>query len=94
MDYKAILSCLLNEEIDAAIFKSRTVTLLYHWVLVLTSYFKLLQVAIVLRTVEEKTSLPFRALDEPVRSKELFYHAGLSDARPCAISIGSVSIVM
>lgn len=32
----------------------------------LTSYFKLLQVAIVLGAVEEEASLSFRALDKPI----------------------------
>lgn len=60
----------------------------------LTSYFKLLQVAIVLGTVEEETSLPFGALDEPVGSKELLHHTSLSDAGSCAVGICSVSIIM
>ncbi len=59
-----------------------------------TSYFKLLQVAIVLGTVEEETSLTFGALDEPIRSQELLHHACLSDARSGAIGVRSVSIVM
>lgn len=60
----------------------------------LTSYFKLLQVAIVLGTVEKQPSLAFGALDEPVRRQELLHHTSLSYARPCAVGVCSVSIVM
>lgn len=60
----------------------------------LTSYFKLLQVAIVLGAVEEETSLTFRALDEPIRSQKFFYHTSLSHTRACAVGICSVPIVM
>lgn len=48
----------------------------------LTSYLKILQVAIVLRAVEEEASLPLRTLDEAVGGEQLLYHARLSDARP------------
>lgn len=50
--------------------------------LYIISYFKLLQVAIVLGAVEEETSLTFRALDKPVGSQELLHHTSLSNARP------------
>lgn len=60
----------------------------------LTSYFKLLQIAIVLRAVEEETILTFRALDEPVGGQELLHHTRLSNARSCAVGVSSVPIVM
>lgn len=60
----------------------------------LTSYFKLLQVAIVLGAVEEETSLAFGTLDEAVGSQKLLHYACLSDARPCAVGVRSVPIVM
>lgn len=60
----------------------------------LTPYFKLLQVTIVLGTVEEKASLTFRTLDESIRSEELLHHTCLSNTRPCAVGICRVSIVM
>lgn len=62
--------------------------------LYIISYFKLLQVAIVLRAVEEETILTFRALDEPIGSQKLLHHARLSDARSCAVGVRSVPIVM
>lgn len=68
--------------------------MLYRSPRALTSYFKLLQVAIVLGAVEEETSLTFRALDEPIGSQKFFYHTSLSYTRPCAVGICSVSIVM
>lgn len=73
-----MLKCLLNEGVDAVIVKEKV---LHNRVQFLTSYFKLLQVAIVLGAVEEKSSLTFRTLDEAVGSEELFYHTSLSDAR-------------
>lgn len=60
----------------------------------LTSYFKLLQVTIVLGAVEEETSLAFGALDEAIGSQKLLHHACLSNARPCAVGVCSVPIVM
>lgn len=60
----------------------------------LTSYFKLLQVAIVLGAVEEETSLTFRTLDEPIGGQELLHYTSLSNAGCCAISICRVPIVM
>lgn len=59
-----------------------------------TSYFELLQVTIVLGTVEEEASLAFGALDEPIGGQQLLHHTSLPNARPCAIGICSVPIVM
>lgn len=60
----------------------------------LTSYLKILQVAIVLGAVEEEASLSLRTLDEAVGGEQLLHHTRLSDARPWAVGICSVPIVM
>lgn len=60
----------------------------------LTSYLEILQVTIVLGAVEEEASLTLGTLDEAVGGEQLLHHARLSDARPRAVGIRSVPIVM
>lgn len=52
----------------------------------LTSNLKLLQVAVVLGTVKEQTSLSFGALDKAVGAKQLLHHTSLPEAHSSAVS--------
>lgn len=59
-----------------------------------TSYFELLQVAVVLGAVEEEPGLPLRALDEAVRGQQLLDDAGLAQRCRSTIGVPVVSIVV
>lgn len=59
-----------------------------------TSYFELLQVAVVLGAVEEEPGLPLRALDEAVRGQQLLDNPGLAQRCRSTIGVPVVSIVV
>lgn len=59
-----------------------------------TSNFKLLQVAVILRAVEEETGLSLRALNEAIRCEQFFNYSSLTNSHTSSIGKATMAIIM